>query len=97
MRLRITVGAATLSNTTASLKGVGATFQSPLRSKWFCAYEKSTGVCINYQPIGSSAGTRQLKAGTVDFGESDVLLHADVVSINNVAIMKHSTTRWQSL
>lgn len=59
---------------TAAITGAGATFPYPIYSKWFDAYEKSTGVRINYQSIGSGAGIQQLKAKTVDFGASDAPL-----------------------
>jgi phosphate transport system substrate-binding protein len=56
------------------INGAGATFPYPLYSKWFYTYEKSTGVKINYQSIGSGGGIQQVKAGTVDFGASDAPL-----------------------
>ena len=57
-----------------SLTGAGATFPYPLYARWFDAYNKATGTQINYQPVGSGAGIKQLKAGTVDFGASDAPL-----------------------
>lgn len=53
------------------LNGAGATFPNPIYSKWFSEYSASHGVQINYQPVGSGAGIRQVTAGTVDFGASD--------------------------
>jgi len=51
----------------------GATFPYPIYSKWFDEFHKLHGdVQINYQSIGSGGGIRQLEAGTVDFGASDV-------------------------
>jgi phosphate transport system substrate-binding protein len=55
----------------AALTGAGATFPTPIYSKWFSDYAASTGVHINYQPLGSGAGIRQLQEQTVDFGASD--------------------------
>ena len=55
----------------AALTGAGATFPAPLYSKWFDAYASKTGVKINYQPIGSGGGIRQLSEQTVDFGATD--------------------------
>ena len=60
-----------------SLTGAGATFPYPLYARWFDAYNKATGTQINYQPVGSGAGIKQLKAGTVDFGASDAPLNND--------------------
>lgn len=54
-----------------ALTGAGATFPNPIYSKWFDAYNKKTGVQINYQSVGSGAGIRQYTEGTVDFGASD--------------------------
>jgi phosphate transport system substrate-binding protein len=53
------------------LTGAGATFPNPIYTKWFDAYNKKTGVQINYQSIGSGGGIRQFTQGTVDFGASD--------------------------
>src|SRR5260370_41771574 len=55
------------------INGAGATFPYPIYSKWFDEYHKAhPNVQINYQSVGSGAGIRQLTAGTVDFGASDV-------------------------
>jgi phosphate transport system substrate-binding protein len=56
---------------TVSLTGAGATFPNPIYTKWFDAYNKETGVRINYQSIGSGGGIRQFTEGTVDFGATD--------------------------
>ena len=56
-----------------TLNGAGATFPNPMYSKWFSEYHKVHGdVQVNYQPIGSGGGIRQVTAGTVDFGASDM-------------------------
>jgi len=60
------------SGGTATINGAGATFPQPIYSKWFSEYNKlHPNVRINYQPLGSGAGIRQLLAGTVFFGASD--------------------------
>ena len=46
--------------------GAGATFPNPIYTKWFDAYNKKTGMQINYQSIGSGGGIRQFTEGTVD-------------------------------
>ncbi len=57
---------------TVLLNAAGATFPNPIYSKWFDVYHTAhPNVQINYQPIGSGGGIRQLLAGTVDFGASD--------------------------
>src|SRR6266480_4503097 len=61
-----------------SLTGAGATFPNPIYSKWFDAYNKKTGVQINYQSIGSGGGIKQFSEGTVDFGATDGPIIADI-------------------
>ncbi len=56
------------------ISGAGATFPYPVYSKWAQAYQKKTGVQMNYQAIGSGGGIKQIKANTVDFGASDAPL-----------------------
>lgn len=53
------------------INGAGATFPYPIYAKWASAYEKATGVQLNYQSIGSGGGIKQIKKKTVDFGASD--------------------------
>src|SRR3954451_7228965 len=73
--ITLLIGLAGLSGPKASaqvtLTGAGATFPNPIYTKWFDAYNKETGVRINYQSIGSGGGIRQFSEGTVDFGASD--------------------------
>ena len=57
--------------------GAGASFPAPLYSKWAADYHKATGVKVNYQSVGSSAGIKQIDAKTVDFGASDMPLKDD--------------------
>jgi phosphate transport system substrate-binding protein len=57
---------------TVQLNGAGATFPYPIYSKWFSEYNKlHPNVQINYQPIGSGGGIRQISAQTVFFGATD--------------------------
>lgn len=53
------------------LTGAGATFPDPIYKKWFSDYAAKTHVTVNYQPIGSGGGIKQLQEQTVDFGASD--------------------------
>jgi phosphate transport system substrate-binding protein len=54
--------------------GAGASFPAPVYAKWADAYNKATGVRVNYQSVGSGAGLRQIRGKTVDFGASDAPL-----------------------
>jgi phosphate transport system substrate-binding protein len=54
------------------MTAAGATFPYPIYSKWFSEYAAAhPGVEINYQPIGSGGGIRQVTSGLVDFGATD--------------------------
>ncbi len=66
------------------ITGAGASFPAPLYSKWAADYNKSTGVKINYQSVGSGAGMRQIEAKTVDFGASDAPLKDDELAKKNL-------------
>lgn len=75
-----------------TLTGAGATFPYPIYSKWFSEYSKlHPEVQINYQSIGSGGGINQLKAGTVDFGASDMPLKDDKVKEIPVAFVQLPT------
>ena len=55
-----------------TINGAGASFPNPIYSKWFAEYGRlHPNVRINYQPIGSGGGIRQVSLGIVDFGASD--------------------------
>jgi phosphate transport system substrate-binding protein len=63
-------------NETVSLVGAGSTFVNPIMTRWTANFQQAhNNVQINYQSIGSGAGIQQVKAGTVDFGASDVALN----------------------
>jgi len=68
------MAAMTLVAGTASaenISGAGATFPAPLYARWAQDYKSKIGIALNYQPIGSGGGIKQIKAKTVDFGASD--------------------------
>jgi phosphate transport system substrate-binding protein len=56
------------------LTGAGATFPAPIYQAWAYDYNKTTGIKLNYQPIGSGGGIQQIKSRTVEFGASDAPL-----------------------
>src|SRR3954470_377961 len=63
---------ARLAAQSMQINGAGATFPAPIYTKWFSEYNKlHSDVRINYQPLGSGAGIRQVSARTVFFGATD--------------------------
>ena len=82
----------TSTSGSVTLNAAGATFPYPIYSKWFNEYRKlHPGVTINYQSIGSGGGIRQLSAGTVDFGASDMPLKDDLMQKLNLHITQFPT------
>ncbi|MGH9431110.1 MAG: extracellular solute-binding protein, partial [Terriglobia bacterium] len=74
------------------LNAAGATFPYPIYSKWFDVYHKlHPEVEINYQSIGSGGGIQQLKAGTVDFGASDMPLNDKLLATFSFKIIQFPT------
>lgn len=71
------LAAASLPSLAQDVTGAGASFPAPVYAKWADAYNKATGVRINYQSVGSGAGIKQINARTVDFGASDAPLKDD--------------------
>jgi phosphate transport system substrate-binding protein len=74
------------------INAAGATFPYPIYSKWFDEYHKANpAVQINYQSIGSGGGIRQLQAGTVDFGASDMPLNDELLGKFKQPILQFPT------
>jgi phosphate transport system substrate-binding protein len=74
------------------LNAAGATFPYPIYSKWFTEYNRlHPDIQINYNSIGSGGGIRQLQAGTVDFGASDVPMTDTQLSQNKVPVLHFPT------
>jgi phosphate transport system substrate-binding protein len=70
------------------LTGAGATFPYPIYSKWFAEYSAAhPGVEINYQSIGSGGGIRQVTAGLVDFGASDMPMTDDALAASKIKLV----------
>ena len=80
------------SGNAVMLNAAGATFPYPIYSKWFDAYHQAhPDVTINYQSIGSGGGIRQLQAGTVDFGASDMPLTGELMGQFKVPVLHFPT------
>src|ERR1700726_227230 len=85
-------GLAVAQGGTVLLNAAGATFPTPIYSKWFDVYHGAhPNVQINYQSIGSGGGIRQLQAGTVDFGASDGPMTDEKLSQSEVKVLHFST------
>ena len=71
-----------------NINAAGATFPNPIYNRWFTEYAQAhPSVHINYQPIGSGGGIRQVSEGTVDFGASDMPVPDDMIQSAKVKFM----------
>ena len=68
------------------IMGAGSSFIYPAMSRWANEYYNTSGVKINYQPIGSGGGQRQIFAGTVNFAASDQPL--DNAELNKYSLIQ---------
>jgi len=74
------------------INGAGATFPNPIYSKWFSDYHKKfPDIQINYQPVGSGGGIRQMIEGTVDFGATDGPMTDEQISQAKTKILHFPT------
>lgn len=56
------------------IAGGGSSFAYPVLSLWARDYSNQSGIDINYDPIGSVAGLKQLLTRKIDFAASDIPL-----------------------
>jgi len=68
----------------ASVTGAGSSFAAPIYGAWGQDAKSGTGIAVNYQSVGSSAGQNQVVARTVDFGASDKPMAADKLAANKL-------------
>src|SRR3954454_16737854 len=69
----------------ADISGAGATFPYPIYAKWADAYNKETGIGLNYQSIGCGGGIEQDRAKTVTFGATDPPLKGEDLDKHGLA------------
>ncbi|MEI8029790.1 MAG: phosphate ABC transporter substrate-binding protein PstS [Comamonadaceae bacterium] len=52
--------------------GAGSSAAAPIYRSWAAEYQKQSGAVLSYDPVGSSAGLKKIRAGETGFGASDV-------------------------
>ncbi len=63
-----------------NLVGSGASFPAPLYGRWFKEYsQKTSGVTIDYQSVGSGQGVKSFVEGRTDFGASDAAMNDEEI------------------
>lgn len=77
----IATGACRKNDGARVLDGAGATLPLPLYTKWSTEFAKADpSVRVNYQPLGSGAGIRQMSDGVADFGATDEPMTDDQIA-----------------
>jgi phosphate transport system substrate-binding protein len=80
----IALGLATTAQA-IDITGAGSTFAAPIYGKWAEGYKAASGSNLNYQSIGSGGGIKQIEAGTVEFGATDMPLSPADLAAHNLA------------
>ena len=74
------------------VNSAGATFPYPIYAKWFDEFHRlHPSALINYQSVGSGAGIRQLKAGVLDLGASDMPLNDSDPALSSTGLLHFPT------
>ena len=68
------------SASAATISGSGSTFVAPILAEWGAAWGQATGNTVQYQPVGSGQGIRDISNRLTDFGASDAPLNPDQAS-----------------
>ena len=70
----LVLSAAAASAATPTLNGAGSTLVAPIEAEWAAVWDTSTSSLVNYSPVGSGSGEKDIAGGLVDFGASDAPL-----------------------
>jgi phosphate transport system substrate-binding protein len=68
------LSAVAASAATPTLNGAGSTLVAPIEAEWAAVWDTANGTLVNYSPVGSGTGYKDIAAGLVDFGASDAPL-----------------------
>jgi phosphate transport system substrate-binding protein len=67
-------GVSAAAASAATLNGAGSTLVAPIEAEWASAWGNATGNTVNYAPVGSGSGEKDIASNLVDFGGSDAPL-----------------------
>jgi phosphate transport system substrate-binding protein len=68
------LSAAVASAATPTLNGAGSTLVAPIEAEWAAVWDTANSTLVNYSPVGSGTGEKDIVANLVDFGASDAPL-----------------------
>ncbi|AMO25309.1 phosphate ABC transporter substrate-binding protein [Ramlibacter tataouinensis] len=75
-----------------TLSGAGSSAAAPIYRAWARQYQKAVGTAVAYEPAGSSAGVKMVRAGEVAFGASDVAPDEAELAASGLAIFPVAIT-----
>ena len=73
----VMLGVVAASASADSLAGDGSTLVAPIMAEWAQGFQSATGTSVNYTPVGSGQGIKDISQRLVDFGASDAPLTPD--------------------
>jgi phosphate transport system substrate-binding protein len=68
------LSAVAASAATPTLNGAGSTLVAPIEAEWAAVWDTANSTLVNYSPVGSGTGEKDIAGGLVDFGASDAPL-----------------------
>jgi phosphate transport system substrate-binding protein len=74
------------------LTGAGSSAAAPIYRSWAAQYQQRGGPSLTYEPIGSSAGIKKIKAEQTGFGASDVAPPPDELKSSGLALFPIAIT-----
>lgn len=82
----------TASHAGDSISGAGSSAAYPVYKTWAEQYARSNGTTLNYDPAGSSAGLKKIRARESDFGASDVAPSAEELARDDLVVFPTAIT-----
>jgi phosphate transport system substrate-binding protein len=74
------------------LTGAGSSAAAPIYRSWAAQYQQRGGPSLTYEPIGSSAGIKKIKAEQTGFGASDVAPPPDELKSSGLVLFPIAIT-----
>lgn len=75
-----------------AIQGAGSSSGGAIYQTWAQAYQKSSGVGLQFEPSGSTAGLKKIRANATDFGASDIAPSAQELERDGLAIFPVAAT-----
>jgi len=75
-----------------AISGAGSSAAAPIYKAWAARYEKITGIGLNYEASGSSAGLKKIRSGETGFGASDIAPSEAELSTDSLVVFPVAIT-----